>query len=37
MNDITNIEYKQDLISFLKNIKLYKSIININTNKENDN
>jgi hypothetical protein len=34
MNDITNIEYKQDLISFLKNIKLHKSVIN--TNKEND-
>ena len=35
MNDITEIQYKQDLISFLKNIKLHKSVIN--TNKENDN
>jgi hypothetical protein len=36
MNDITNIEYKKDLINFLKNIKLYKSVINP-TNKENNN
>ena len=33
MNDIT--EYKKNLISFLKNIKLHKSVIN--PNKENDN
>ena len=35
--DITKIHYIQNLISFLKNIKLYKSVINVINNKENNN